>query len=67
MADGHANSEIARRLAVSTKAVERHVTSIFRKLHVPDAKRFDRRVAAVLIYLQATGELVNQAASPRSS
>jgi len=67
MGKGHANNEIARRLATSTKTVERHVTSIFRKLHAPDAKRFDRRVTAVLIYLQATGELVNQAASPGSS
>jgi len=67
MSHGHANNEIARRLAVSTKAVERHVTSIFRKLHVPDAKRYDRRVTAVLTYLQATGELVNQAGPPALS
>ena len=47
-----------------TKAVEGHVTSIFRKLRVPDAKRFDRRVAAVLAYLQASGELAAQEAIP---
>lgn len=58
MARGYANSEIGRHLVVSKKAVERHVTSIFRKLRVPDAERFDRRVAAVLAYLQANGELV---------
>jgi DNA-binding NarL/FixJ family response regulator len=67
MAYGHANSEIARRLAVSAKAVERHVTSIFRKLHVPEAKRFDRRVTAVLTYLQATGELAHQVSAKGSS
>jgi DNA-binding NarL/FixJ family response regulator len=64
MAAGYANDEIGRRLTVSTKAVEGHVTSIFRKLRVPDAKRFDRRVAAVLAYLQASGELAGQEAIP---
>jgi DNA-binding NarL/FixJ family response regulator len=64
MASGYANNEIARHLAVSKKAVERHVTSIFRKLRVPDARLFDRRVAAVLAYLQASGELGSQAGSP---
>jgi len=49
---------------VSKKAVERHVTSIFRKLRVPDAKRFDRRVTAVLAYLQANGELASKDGSP---
>src|ERR1017187_4606842 len=49
--------EIARHLAVSKKAVERHLTSIFRKLNSADSKRYDRRVIAVLTYLQAMGEL----------
>lgn len=57
MADGYANDRIALHLAVSKKAVERHVTSIFRKLRMPDAEHFDRRVTAVLTYLQANGEL----------
>lgn len=64
MAGGYANSEIARHLAVSKKSVERHVTSIFRKLQVPDTKRFDRRVTAVLAYLQASGELASKGGSP---
>ena len=64
MASGFTNVEIGRRLSVSTKAVERHVTNIFRKLRVPDAKRFDRRVTAVLAYLQASGELANRGGSP---
>ncbi len=45
-------------------AVEGHVTGIFRKLRIPDAKRFDRRVAAVLTYLQASGELASQGPFP---
>jgi DNA-binding NarL/FixJ family response regulator len=57
MANGHANNQIARHLAVSEKGVEKHVTSIFRKLRIPESKRVDRRVTAVLTYLQATGEL----------
>ena len=64
MAYGHCNDEIARRLTVSKKAVEGHVTGIFRKLRIPDAKRFDRRVAAVLTYLQASGELASQGPFP---
>ena len=60
MASGHANTEIARHLALSKKSVERHVTSIFRKLRLPDGKNFDRRVTAVLAYLQANGELVGK-------
>jgi len=67
MASGYANNEISRHLAVSKKAVEGHVTSIFRKLRVPDAKRFDRRVAAVLTYLQACGELASQGSSPSAA
>ena len=58
------NDEIARHLTVSKKAVEGHVTGIFRKLRIPDAKRFDRRVAAVLTYLQASGELASQGPFP---
>jgi len=64
MACGYCNDEIAGRLTVSKKAVEGHVTGIFRKLRVPDAKRFDRRVAAVLTYLQASGELASQEPFP---
>ena len=62
MARGYCNNEIARRLTVSKKAVEGHVTGIFRKLQLPDAKAFYRRVAAVLTYLQASGELASQGA-----
>jgi DNA-binding NarL/FixJ family response regulator len=57
MAKGYANREIAKALSVSPKAVESHITSIFRKLRAPDPKRFDRRVTAVLTYLHEHGEL----------
>jgi DNA-binding NarL/FixJ family response regulator len=56
MAKGYTNSEIAKNLSVSKKAIESHLTSIFRKLHA-SGPRFDRRVMAVLTYQQAYGEL----------
>jgi DNA-binding NarL/FixJ family response regulator len=51
MAKGHCNRVIAENLSISVKAVERHATSIFRKLGVTDL-RVDRRVAAVVAYLE---------------
>jgi len=56
---GYTNTEIASQIGVSKKAVEGHVTSIFRKLHSANSKRFDRRVTSALIYLQAMGELID--------
>jgi len=51
MADGESNRGIARRLFVSERAVERHITAIFAKLRV--AEDGHRRVLAVLAYLRA--------------
>ncbi|HEY6891176.1 MAG TPA: response regulator transcription factor [Solirubrobacter sp.] len=51
MADGESNRGIARRLFVSERAVERHITAIFAKLAVPEDGH--RRVLAVLAYLRA--------------
>jgi DNA-binding NarL/FixJ family response regulator len=55
MAKGHCNRAIAEELFISVKAVERHVSNIYRKLHDVDAKRFDPRVAAVVAYLDTFG------------
>ncbi|HET6951234.1 MAG TPA: response regulator transcription factor [Acidimicrobiales bacterium] len=55
MAKGYRNRVIAEKLSVSVKAVESHATSIFRKLGVTDQQRFDRRVAAVIAYLETFG------------
>jgi DNA-binding NarL/FixJ family response regulator len=55
MSKGHCNRVIAEELSISTKAVERHVTNIFRKLREFDPERFDPRVAAVVAYLDAFG------------
>ena len=55
MAKGYRNRVIAEKLSVSVKAVESHATSIFRKLGVTDEQRVDRRVAAVIAYLETFG------------
>jgi DNA-binding NarL/FixJ family response regulator len=51
MAEGRSNSGIAGSLFISLAAVEKHVTSIFRKLGISAAGSEHRRVHAVLTYL----------------
>ena len=51
MAEGLGNVAIAERLVVTEGAVHKHIRSIFAKLDLPPANRTDRRVAAVLHYL----------------
>ena len=51
MAEGRSNAGIAERLVVTERAVEKHVTSIFSKLSLPQAQEDHRRVLAVLAYL----------------
>ena len=52
MAEGRSNAGIARELAVTSRAVERHVGSIFTKLGIADSPDYSRRVLAVLAYLE---------------
>ena len=53
MATGRSNTAIAERLFVGERAVEKHISSIFAKLELPgDAHTINRRVRAVLVYLQ---------------
>jgi DNA-binding NarL/FixJ family response regulator len=51
MAEGKSNAGIAAELVVSEGAVEKHVTSIFSKLGLPAAEQENRRVLAVLRWL----------------
>lgn len=53
MAEGRSNSAIAQRLCVSDKAVGKHCTSIFAKLDLVPSDDDNRRVLAVLAYLNA--------------
>jgi DNA-binding NarL/FixJ family response regulator len=52
MAEGQTNRTVAERLAVTERAVERHVTAIFEKLGLSAADGGHRRVLAVLAYLR---------------
>jgi DNA-binding NarL/FixJ family response regulator len=51
MAEGRSNSAIAQRLFVTEKAVSKHSTSIFTKLNLAPSDDDNRRVLAVLAYL----------------
>jgi DNA-binding NarL/FixJ family response regulator len=51
LAEGCSNRAIAKKLFLSTRAVERHVQSIFEKLRLPDTEDDNRRVLAVLALL----------------
>ena len=53
MAEGRSNSAIAQRLSVSEKAVGKHSTSIFTKLDLAPSEDDNRRVLAVLAYLNS--------------
>ncbi|MGW0191781.1 response regulator [Nonomuraea sp. NPDC003201] len=52
MAEGLGNAAIAERLFVTDGAVHKHIRSIFSKLDLAPTDRTDRRVAAVLHYLE---------------
>jgi DNA-binding NarL/FixJ family response regulator len=53
MAEGHSNTAIARQLALSNSAVEKHIGNVFAKLGLPPDDAQHRRVLAVLAYLRA--------------
>ena len=53
MAQGKSNAAIAATLILSERAVEKHINSIFSKLHLTEEPDVNRRVKAVLVYLSA--------------
>ncbi|MGW1988961.1 LuxR C-terminal-related transcriptional regulator [Embleya sp. NPDC001921] len=55
MAEGCSNAAIASRLFVSEGAVSKHTTNIFAKLSIDTSDETNRRVLAVLAYLNGGG------------
>lgn len=51
MAEGRTNAGIAARLFITEKAVGKHINSVFRKLNLTASPDDNRRVLAVLAYL----------------
>jgi DNA-binding NarL/FixJ family response regulator len=56
MAQGRSNASIGATLFLSERAVEKHINSIFSKLHLTEERDVNRRVTAVLVYLGANSE-----------
>ncbi|HZN13506.1 MAG TPA: response regulator transcription factor [Acidimicrobiales bacterium] len=55
MAQGKNNAAIAHDLTLSERAVEKHINSIFSKLHLSEEPDTHRRVKAVLLFLGDQG------------
>ncbi len=55
MATGRNNAAIAKTLFMSDRAVEKHIGAVFQKLGLVDEGEVNRRVMAVLAFLEATG------------
>jgi DNA-binding NarL/FixJ family response regulator len=52
VAEGRSNKGIAERLGITERAVQKHVTAIFTKLELAPGEDDNRRILAVLAYLQ---------------
>jgi DNA-binding NarL/FixJ family response regulator len=55
LATGFSNRTVAQRLVLSQRAVEKHINSIFAKLELTGDDSADRRVKAVLMFLDDRG------------
>lgn len=53
IAEGRSNAAIAKQLFVTEKAIAKHINNIFGKLALPPSEDDNRRVLAVLAYLNA--------------
>lgn len=51
VAEGWSNPAISERLGITTRAAERHISSIFSKLGLGDTEQVSRRVKAAVMYL----------------
>jgi DNA-binding NarL/FixJ family response regulator len=55
MATGRSNTAIGKVLFMSDRAVEKHITSVFQKLGLSEETEVNRRVSAVVTFLEAQG------------
>ena len=55
MATGRSNAAIGKALFMSDRAVEKHITSVFQKLGLSEEGEINRRVSAVVTFLEAGG------------
>jgi DNA-binding CsgD family transcriptional regulator len=53
MAEGRSNAAVAAKLFITEKAVSKHINNIFTKLDMAPSDDDNRRVLAVLAYLNA--------------
>ena len=53
VAEGRSNKGIGQRLFITERAVQKHVTSIFMKLDLPQSDDDHRRILAVLAYVRS--------------
>ena len=67
MAEGRSNAAIAEELVVNQRTAETHVSSILTKLDLPPDATVDRRVSAVVMWLQEPTDLVLCATAARGS
>jgi DNA-binding NarL/FixJ family response regulator len=56
VAKAESNRAIAQALGITTRAVERHINSIFRKLSLAETQGVNRRVKAALVFNGLAGE-----------
>ena len=55
MATGRSNTAIGKVLFMSDRAVEKHITSVFQKLGLSEETEVNRRVSAVVTFLEVEG------------
>jgi len=53
LAQGHTNAAISQKLHISTSTVEKNLNTIFDKLELPHTTGYNRRILAVLRYLES--------------
>jgi DNA-binding NarL/FixJ family response regulator len=67
LAEGRSNKGMGDQLAITERAVRKHVTSIFAKLGLTPAEEDNRRILAVLTYLRPDGPGATLPPQPRAS